>query len=266
MDTTRVTPVQVIGHRGAPGPQRRENTVRAVEAALARGADGVEVDVRLTGDGALVCSHDPSMRTALGDALTVVRHTLPDLRRAARRAGEPVATLAQVLVAVRRAGPRRLVVELKPVADALTAGRTVAAVVEALAGAGPETEVTVSSFDWALLDQMGARWAIALPGRPVRTALLGPRGVPAHVVLRHAVEEGHAEVHLGLDTLRRAPHAVRLARHLGVGVVVWTVNGRDDLRRVAGWGVDAVITDDVVLAQEALRVGPAPAPDGLAAC
>jgi glycerophosphoryl diester phosphodiesterase len=59
---------------------------------------------------------------------------------------------------------------------------------------------------------------------------------------------------------------VRLARHLGVGVVVWTVNGRDDLRRVAGWGVDAVITDDVVLAREALRVGPAPAPDGLAAC
>ncbi|TMK20451.1 MAG: glycerophosphodiester phosphodiesterase, partial [Actinobacteria bacterium] len=49
--------MQVIGHRGAAalGP---ENTIAAVEAGLAAGADGVEIDVRRTADGVVVLMHD----------------------------------------------------------------------------------------------------------------------------------------------------------------------------------------------------------------
>src|SRR3954454_17389746 len=45
--------VGVLGHRGFPAPGRPENSVAAVTEALRQGADGVEIDVRLTADGVL---------------------------------------------------------------------------------------------------------------------------------------------------------------------------------------------------------------------
>jgi glycerophosphoryl diester phosphodiesterase len=48
----------VLGHRGAP-PLARENTVRSFLVAIEEGADGVELDVQVTSDGALVLHHDP---------------------------------------------------------------------------------------------------------------------------------------------------------------------------------------------------------------
>ncbi|MGZ6803622.1 MAG: glycerophosphodiester phosphodiesterase, partial [Nocardioidaceae bacterium] len=57
----------ILGHRGAVDLSAPENTVASVERALVQGADGVEVDVRLTADGEVVCHHDPGMRRTAGD-------------------------------------------------------------------------------------------------------------------------------------------------------------------------------------------------------
>lgn len=253
--------VLVLGHRGSLGPQRGENTVRAVEAALESGADGVEVDVRLSSDGVLVCSHDAVLHTVLGDSLQVASHPWDELRRAALRVGERLATLDEVLAAVGRGGPCHLVIEVKPAVDEACAARTAAALVEALGGVSRAVSITVSSFDWRLLGVV--RSAV---GGGVRTAVLGRAETSAHAVLRHALDAGHQEAHLSLAALRRTPHAVRLARQLGVAVTAWTVNGCDDLRRVAEWGVDAVITDNVVLAGTALRAASRVTSLKLAAC
>src|SRR6478736_4409350 len=54
------SPPLVLAHRGA----RRvapENTLDAFALAIAMGADGVELDVRRTADGALVLHHDPAV-------------------------------------------------------------------------------------------------------------------------------------------------------------------------------------------------------------
>jgi glycerophosphoryl diester phosphodiesterase len=48
----------VLAHRGASG-DAAENTLRAFELAIEQGADYVEFDVRLAGDGTLVICHDP---------------------------------------------------------------------------------------------------------------------------------------------------------------------------------------------------------------
>ncbi|MDF2826797.1 MAG: glycerophosphodiester phosphodiesterase [Mycobacterium sp.] len=49
--------VVIVGHRGAPSTEV-ENTVEAVRAAQAQGADAVEIDVRLSSDGVPVLLHD----------------------------------------------------------------------------------------------------------------------------------------------------------------------------------------------------------------
>src|SRR5919204_158423 len=57
----------VIAHRGAWGPAAPsapvENTLEAFEAAIALGADMIELDVRRTRDGRLVAFHDARVKT-----------------------------------------------------------------------------------------------------------------------------------------------------------------------------------------------------------
>jgi glycerophosphoryl diester phosphodiesterase len=242
--------VLVLGHRGSPGPHRPENSVAAVTAAFRRGADGVEVDVRLTGDGVLVCSHGPAVRSAAGPWVTVSGTSWEDLRRARELGHTGAASLAEVLLAVRRHGPRRVIVEAKPVDDDALAARTAAAMGAVLASpVGRSLDVTVSSFDPELL--LRIRHAVGTDA--VRTALLGDTGTLAHALLRRAIEDGHDEIHPSLPDLCAAPHAVGAARALGVGVTCWTVNTPPDLRRMADLGVEAVVTDDVPGACATLR-------------
>lgn len=49
----------VIGHRGFPA-RFPDNSLEGAQAALAVGADGIEVDVRLSAEGVWVCQHDRS--------------------------------------------------------------------------------------------------------------------------------------------------------------------------------------------------------------
>ena len=60
---------QVIGHRGASRAER-ENTLEAFHAAVAQGADGVELDVRRTADGALAVHHDAHLPDGRAIVLT----------------------------------------------------------------------------------------------------------------------------------------------------------------------------------------------------
>jgi glycerophosphoryl diester phosphodiesterase len=228
--------IQVLGHRGAPARGFPENSVAAVTEALLLGADGVEVDVWLTADDMLVCAHD------LG-------------------AADPnsLATLDEVLAAVQRHPGSQVVVEAKPVTGAAVARATANALADVL-GAAADVDITVSSFDPALLAMIRRTCA----DLPVRTALLGDKSDSAPAVVRRAHEDGHDEVHLPLISVRHAPEAVGTARWLGLSVTLWTINRRPDLRWVAGLGVDAVITDDVLVAWSELdRVAVAEPEDAL---
>jgi glycerophosphoryl diester phosphodiesterase len=225
--------VRVLGHRGFPAPGRPDNSVAAVTEALRLGADGVEIDVQLTADGVLVCAHDP-----IGPLPVAAQKSL--------------ATLAEVLAAAQRPAGSRVVVEAKPVADATVAARTAQAVADVLGAAGGSAAIIVSSFDPDLLALIRRTCA----DLPVRTALLGGTSDPVTAVVRRAAAEGHDEVHLPLAGVRGTPQVVELAGWLGLSVTVWTVNSRRDLRWVAGLGVDAVITDDVPGAREALDRAP----------
>jgi glycerophosphoryl diester phosphodiesterase len=231
--------VRVLGHRGAPAPGRPENTVAAVSEALLLGADGVEIDVRLTADDILVCSHDASARTRTGVVQDVAVSTSGELLDAT---GRPLATLDELL-AVAPAG-FGVVVEVKPVADAAAAVRTSQLLAGVLGTAAVGLDITISSFDADLLAMIRA----ACADLPVRTALLGEKAEAAPAVVWRAAEDGHDEVHLPLVAVRRAPQVVETAHRLGLSVTSWTVNSRPDLRWVAELGVDAVITDDVLTA------------------
>jgi glycerophosphoryl diester phosphodiesterase len=219
----------VLAHRGG-AREAPENTLAALRHAVASGADGVELDVRLSADGVPVVFHDEDLarfvrRPARLEELAAAELAATDLGLRRRRfRGERVPTLGEALAA---AAPLALVnLELKPTAriEALAA-----VVVEAVAAAGLGHRTVITSLDWRLLAELERR-APALARGAVLEAPQDDDGWLAHPLVSLALP------------LARAGLAER-ARRAGRRVLVWTENDPRQLARWAELGVEAVITD-----------------------
>jgi glycerophosphoryl diester phosphodiesterase len=242
--------VRLYAHRGSPGSTSVENTLPAVSACLLDGADGVEVDLRLSADGVLVVSHDPTLRRIAGCGLEIATSSWETLRVASACAGVPLTRVEEVLTVL---GGRPVVLEVKrPLPGAVPA--TVTALVAVLTGLGRDglpLDVTVSSFSPAVVAHLRGTAPRELA---LRTALLGDVRDRPTSLLRAALQDGHDQVHPNVAALLAEPSAVARAHALGVGVVPWTVNRGRALRRLAALGVDGMITDVPRSARLALAV------------
>lgn len=234
-----MTPL-VLGHRGASA-HAVENTMAAFLRARADRADGVELDVRLARDGALVVFHDEDLRRLAGRAERVSDLDGAALARVELRGGERIPTLDAVLDAL---DPLLVNVEIKP--PGWRAGpQVVRAVERAVARAGAGGRVLVSSFDLAVVALVRRTTRLragllfhARQRRPLRRAWLAP------LVRPHAL---HPEKVL-VDQA-----SMRAWRRAGYQVNVWTVDDPDEVRRLAALGVDAVISNDPAAARAALE-------------
>jgi glycerophosphoryl diester phosphodiesterase len=200
--------------------------------ALDEGADGVELDVRLTTDGEVVCLHDPTLLRPTGgrDARHVAEVAYPALPRLA--SGERVATLAEALAVCRR---RVVNVEVKS-DDAPGFLALTRAVARQIAQDGGGARVIVSSFDPRVVLAMAA----IAPG-VARGMLVGDRTAPLAtalpLALRPVIEAAH--VHEALLTEARIARLMRA----GLRVAAWTVNDAPRARELARAGVATLISD-----------------------
>ena len=235
-----------VAHRGA-SDVAAENTLAAVRAAVAAGADHVEVDVRRTADRALVLHHDATLvRTTDVRAVypgrapwRVADFTLAELARldagswsSPAHAGEPVATLEDVLDVLGGTGVG-LLLELKEPGHAPGVVPELAAELRhGAAVRGPRrTAVLVQSFDHDAMASFRAEepdLEVGLLGKPRRAHL------PRLATWADAVNPHHCAVDAGYV---EAVHAA------GMRCMVWTPNATRSLRRAVRLGVDAITTD-----------------------
>jgi glycerophosphoryl diester phosphodiesterase len=210
----------VLAHRGA-SRAAAENTPEAFRLALVLGADGVELDVRRAAGGALVVHHDPVLN---GNAV--------------RRVREPC--LPSLAAALDASAGGIIDIELKTDGDAPEG--IAAALCAFLRRRGARDRVLASSFDPAALRTVRA----LRPDLP--TALVVGREDDLGAGLREAARAGHEALHPEAELIDRT--LIGRAHALGLQVRAWTVNDADELLRLAGLGVDGVITDvpDVALA------------------
>lgn len=217
-----VTPL-VLGHRGAPG-SAPENSLDSFRAALDQGADGVELDVRRSRDGALVLHHD----AALVDGRLVGETPRAQLPANVPLLEEALEVCAGAVVNV----------ELKNIPgepDFDAACGLADAVVDLLGARRGADQVIVSCFHLATIDRVKAR------SPRVRTGLLTLFDPPAAAGVELAVSRGHDAVH---------PHhafvdagLVRAATARGLEVNTWTVDEPDRIRELARLGVHGVVTN-----------------------
>jgi glycerophosphoryl diester phosphodiesterase len=238
--------IAILAHRGSPDRAGGipENTLAAFDRARRLGADGVELDVRLTSDGGLAVHHDPVV-PGVG--------AIADLNVAELPASVPL-----LAGALESCAGLEVNIEIKnlpgePGFD--PTDRVAIEVVELVVSTGRVAEVVISSF-WP--DTLGAVRTVH-PG--IATGLLLSSWFDPVAGIALAVERGCTALHPHVDLA--GPAVVDRAHAAGLSVAAWTVNDPSQLAVAGAAGVDTVITDDVVLAALTLRPDrPGGAPGG----
>jgi glycerophosphoryl diester phosphodiesterase len=209
--------LHIIAHRGASGYEY-ENSRAAFRRAVMLDADGVELDVHATRDGALVVHHDADL-PGVGPIATMSRD---ELRQVRIRNGETLPLLEEVLDLL---GEHDVWVEVK----SLPAAHDQALLDVLDAGPAPG-RYAVHSFDHRIIRRLGdARPALAR-GILLSAYLDDPVGALQSVGATTLWQEWQQVD----QELVQAVHAA------GCRIVAWTVNEVGDLERLVRLGVDGL--------------------------
>ncbi|PWI41726.1 glycerophosphodiester phosphodiesterase family protein [Streptomyces sp. ICBB 8177] len=212
-----------IGHRGVMAAEP-ENTLRSFLRAEREGLDGIELDLHLSKDGALVVMHDETVDRTTDGRGAVADLTLDELRTLDAGLGERVPVFEEVLDAVGPGLP--IQAEIKDVA----AARVLAGV---LRERNLLERVSVLSFhDEALReirDLLPDATTVLVaeatgPDFPDRAKAVGARLVSLELP------------ELNLRTVERCQAA-------GIDVMAWTVNTDRDLALARALGLVGWVTD-----------------------
>jgi glycerophosphoryl diester phosphodiesterase len=222
----------VLGHRG-DSEHCPENTLGAFDSALRAGADGIELDVRLSTDEVPMVMHDPSLLRTLGADVLVGSQTAAELLRFG------VPTLGDALELV--CGRGVVAIEIKD--DIGVRPQAAATVVSTVRRTCMGEDVMLLAFDHSHLTA-----ARALDSELFTVALV----TEVHGDIAGALTALHID---GIGPLADVVDAelVVSAHAAGIVVAAWTVDDDDAVLRLRDMGCDVLITNRPAAVVSTLR-------------
>jgi glycerophosphoryl diester phosphodiesterase len=239
----------ILAHRG-DSAHAPENTLPSFQQALQKGADGIELDVKLTVDGHLIVIHDSIVdRTTDGkgrvDSLTLdtIRKLDAGMWFNEKFIGSKVPLLEEVFEIV---GKDKIInIELKLSNFPTAQDGMVVKVCELIKRHNNHSQILFSSFFPSSL-KIAAQMLPEIPRGLL--AMPGLLGLWARSFGFMFGEYQALHPHISNTTREQVQRAHRLNRR----VHVWTANKPEEIIRFKGWGVDGIITDDPQTAVRAL--------------
>ena len=240
----------LLAHRGdlAHAP---ENTLPSFSQAIQKGADGVELDAKLTVDGHVIVIHDETVGRTTNGKGKVASFTLEDIRRLdagrwfdAKFSGTQVPLLEEVFETV---GKNKLInIELTNYfspRDGLV--KKVCELIKRHNNAG---QIIFSSF-------LPSNLKVAAQTLPqIPRGLLAMPGVLGWWARSFGFMFGdYQALHPHISSVSR--EQIQRAHRIKRRVHVWTANEPEDVKRLSDWGVDGLFTDDPTTALKALGRG-----------
>lgn len=238
----------IFAHRGASA-HAPENTLAAFELAIQHGAPALELDAMLTSDRQVVVIHDATVDRTTDGTGQVRQMSLAALKELDAGSkfdsafkGEQIPTLAEVFETV---GMRIFInIEIKNYASPLDdLPSHIATLVQKYNLA---EHILFSSFN---------------PLALLKMRRLLPQ-VPRGLLIFHGSAGTWARGWLGRrfpcqalhpDLRDVTPAFIANTHHAGRRMHVYTVNQPDEIKRLFGWGVDGIFTDDPQLALSQLK-------------
>jgi glycerophosphoryl diester phosphodiesterase len=233
----------VCAHRGG-GATHPENTLPALEAAVALGAHMVEFDIAITRDGALVLMHDATVNRTTDGKGKVLDFPLAELKRldagvktGAQFAGTRVPTLEEALAVL----PRNIWINIDFKADERFAGKSANAarrVAEMVAAAG--------RVEQSLFAARGGDVAAARAVAPkLRICNMDRKPDPADYVQAAIAQRADFIQLRDCAKDARLPEWISALKAAGVRINYFYTNEPADAARLLSLGVDFVLVDAV---------------------
>lgn len=228
----------IWAHRGASA-KAPENTLAAFAQAIRDGANGIELDVQLSADGALVVIHDETIDRTSNGRGAVSAMPLSELRKYDYSggneafAGSTIPTLHEVYELVR---PTNLIVnvELKTTRNVYPGIEQAA--LEAQVQMGMQGRVIYSSFNHFTLKKLHSLSPDAKLGVLYSSELINPWSYARYL--------NAGAIHCPYQQLLDHPQIVQHAHSTGIKVHTWVVDHPATMRDLMRMGVDAVITNN----------------------
>ena len=278
--------IDVIAHRGASA-YAPENTLAAFKLARELKADWFELDCTLTRDGEVIVIHDDDTERTTGVPGKVAKMTLTEVKaldagawKAPEFAGEPLPTLVEALDLAKslRIG---VYVEIKDSANDYALMRRILEANEGAATLSPRQRRQVAGM---IRDSKSRNYELTMDV----IKLVRDRRMKHQVVIQsfspiicavalHEASEIRIEFLAAKDEEKpeQWPYVLRWEQLLGAAgfnleidstdpetvarlhrenktIAVWTVDDKETMRRLAGWGVDAIITNKPDLCRRVL--------------
>ena len=228
----------LLGHRGARASRHiAENSLPSFELCLQHGCDGFEFDVRRSADDVGVICHNPVVGSLEIERSAANELDLPALEQVLQKFSSrafldielKVAGLEKHLVAALGRNPPRK-------------GYVVSSFLPEVLHAVYEQDPGIPlGILWEKRDGH-SRDAGSMESRAPRPATSGNKSVPEEFPVQWLIPR--------VDLVDR--ELIGRAHAEGKKVMVWTVNRAEQMRQLAAWGVDAIISDDTELLMQLL--------------
>ncbi|MEJ8306998.1 glycerophosphodiester phosphodiesterase [Saccharibacillus sacchari] len=221
----------ITAHTGCMG--QGEHSLESLEAALKLGVDVYEDDIRVTRDRVPVFAHDDKILLPGNQSASLAALTLQELNAALTI---PILQLEDVLNRIRNAG-RVMNLDIKT-DDAL---EPTAALVKRL---GMDEQVFLSGCHLQRAERAKRSGIVLRKLLNVDPDSL--RYSSYEEAARQACADANRTGCFGLNVPYQAvkPELLDTAQAAGLRVYVWTVAEAEEMRRLAGWGVDSITTRD----------------------
>ncbi|MGE0716698.1 MAG: glycerophosphodiester phosphodiesterase [Alphaproteobacteria bacterium] len=237
--------MRIVAHRGASATAR-ENSLAAAMAAIAVGADAVEMDARLSADGVPHVSHDPDLSRLAASPARIAELSAAEIATFRAPDGEPfVRPLADLVMAV--------VPHLPAVIDIKVAGE---GMLSAIMAAVPGAAIGRLVLGVRNVDDAAAAGRLA-PAATVLGLLPDPDASAAFAAAGGRI----------MRLWEKDATPARIAAARGAGLDVWVTAGTprgagadlvgavtaERLRLLRGLGLDGVLVNDPAAARAALN-------------
>jgi glycerophosphoryl diester phosphodiesterase len=238
---TRGGAFHAVAHRGDPS-HHRENTLPSIDAAIAAGADVVEIDIKTTADAAVVVLHDDTLERLWGDPRPITGIGTTELDRIGDD-DHRIPLLSEVLEHIGRSSAALLIDMDHP------------------AWAEPGLAVVGESLAAGTIAPDQVLWC----GRPDSLKIIRDADPSARIVF--SWDESDADGRLPAESMINElspeafnPHwpmindaVIDWAADHGLAITCWTVDDPELMRHLLDLGIDGITTNRIHQLQELRR-------------
>lgn len=257
MSSTTTQPPQIIAHRGNKSVAP-ENTMPAFAAAIAAGAQSIEMDIVRSREGIAVIVHDDTLDATTSGEGPVADYFVEEIQEfdagswfSPAFAGTQVPTFAQFAQFMAGHPEVEILLEFKGDWDE----DQTRAVIETIDQFGVRDQTIIQSFNQITVESHAAvapemRRGLLFISKEARARLnQSAESVDGYslddfdALVAQCAQAGIYTINPFIEDVFHSPYIVERIQAAGIKTQVWTANSPDQWDRLTELGVDAIITD-----------------------